>query len=111
MNFYRKNMVIYEVNLMIDKEVFTPFQLWLKEHVKKMISLPGFIQAHILKPEIENLSEQEQLTVQYQLTDREALTTYFAQYASKMREDGINQFKNKFSTQRRVFTIQESISQ
>ncbi|CAM2740789.1 Uncharacterised protein [Legionella steigerwaltii] len=98
-------MVIYEVNLAIDGDIFPQFQLWLKKHVKEMLQLPGFIQANVLKPETEETTDQEQLTVQYQLENRDFLNVYFAEFAPKMREEGLNLFQNKFSAQRRVFEV------
>jgi antibiotic biosynthesis monooxygenase (ABM) superfamily enzyme len=102
-------MVIYEVNLAIDGDVYTQFQLWLKEHVKEMLQFPGFINALILKPEDERISNQEKLTVHYQLEDRDSLTVYFNQFAPKMREEGLSRFKDKFSAERRVFEVQDNI--
>lgn len=102
-------MVIYEVNLFINKAIYSEFQLWLINHVKEMLTFPGFIQASILKPEDELKQEMEKLTVQYQLEDRESLTTYFNKFAAKMREDGINRFNDKFSAERRIFEVQENI--
>ncbi|WP_454782839.1 DUF4286 family protein [Legionella sp. WA2022007384] len=101
-------MVIYEVNLAIDGDIYPQFQLWLKKHVKEMLQLPGFIQASILKPENEN-TNQEQLTVQYQLEDRESLNVYFTEFALKMREEGLKLFQDKFSAQRRVFEVAANI--
>lgn len=103
-------MVIYEVNLAIDGDIFTQYQLWLKEHVKEMLQFPGFIKACILKPETDFISSKEKLTVQYQLEDRESLAVYFNKFPAKMREDGINRFKDKFSAERRIFEVQENIS-
>ena len=60
-------MVIYEVNLAIDEGIYTEFRLWLKEHVNEMLQFPGFIQASIFKPELNEASDQEKLTIQYQL--------------------------------------------
>ncbi len=102
-------MVIYEVNLAIDGDIYPQFQLWLKKHVKEMLQLPGFIQAHILKPESERTADQEELIVQYQLENREALDVYFAEFALKMREEGLNLFKDKFFAQRRVFEVHANI--
>ncbi|HHT0592925.1 TPA: DUF4286 family protein [Legionella anisa] len=102
-------MVIYEVNLAIDEAVYPQFQLWLKKHVKEMLQLPGFMQACILKPENEKTEDQEKLTVQYQLEDRASLNIYFAEFAPKMREEGLNLFKDKFSAQRRVFEVHDNI--
>lgn len=102
-------MVIYEVNLTIDADIYPQFQLWLKKHATEMLQFPGFIKACILKQEKEKNSGQEALTVQYQLENRDALETYFVQFAPGMREEGIKLFDNKFSAERRIFEVQESI--
>ena len=105
-----KNMVIYEVNLTIDEDIYSQFQLWLKEHAKEMLQLPGFMNACILKPENEGSVGKEKLTVQYQLENRESLNVYFNQFAAKMREEGLSKFKDKFSAERRIFEVQGNIS-
>jgi hypothetical protein len=104
-----KNMVIYEVNLAIDPRIYPQFQLWIKQHAATMLQFPGFIKARILKPENEDVSENEKLTVQYQLENRKALEIYFKEYAPKMREEGIRLFKDKFSAERRIFEVEETI--
>ena len=100
-------MIIYEVNLSIDKEIYSEYKLWLKEHVKEMLQFPGFIQASLLKQEEDEVSEQEKLTVQYQLEGRDYLEKYFIECAPKMREEGIKRFKDKFSATRRIFKVQD----
>lgn len=102
-------MVIYEVNLAIDKDIYSQFQSWLNEHVREMLQFQGFIEARILKPENENVSDKEKLTVQYQLADRGSLDIYFSQFAPKMREEGIKKFSDKFSAERRIFEVQHHI--
>jgi hypothetical protein len=103
-------MVIYEVNLTINKDVYPEFGLWLKGHVKEMLQLPGFIKAKILKPENEPLLKQEKLTVQYQLENRAFLELYFTQFATEMRKEGLSRFPDKFSSERRIFEIEEHIA-
>ncbi|MCL9685718.1 DUF4286 family protein [Legionella maioricensis] len=103
-------MVIYEVNLLIEEEVYNQFQSWLKEHAREMLQFPGFIHAHILKPENEDIHTQKKLTVQYQVDNKSSLTNYFNQYAAKMREEGLKHFKDKFSAVRRIYEVQEYIS-
>jgi len=102
-------MVIYEVNLSIDEEIYSEYLVWLKEHVQQMLQFPGFIQASFLKPEQEENAPQEKLTVQYQLESRDDLQKYFTEFAPKMREDGIRRFGNKFSAERRIFNVEEII--
>lgn len=36
-------MVIYEVNLSIDGDIYPQFQLWLKKHVKEMPGLSATV--------------------------------------------------------------------
>ncbi|WP_241480585.1 DUF4286 family protein [Legionella norrlandica] len=42
-------MVIYEVSLTIDADVYSQFRLWLSKHVREIIEFPGFIQACIFE--------------------------------------------------------------
>lgn len=107
-NGKENNMVIYEVNLAIDPDIYPQFQLWLKKHASDMLQFPGFLQANILKPENEK-TIQEYLTVQYHLVNRKALTIYLEKFAIKMREEGLIHFKDKFSAQRRIFDVEETI--
>lgn len=102
-------MIIYEVGLTIDGDIYPQYQTWLKSHVKKMLQFPGFVKAHILKPEAELNIDQEKLTVQYYLNDRESLNVYFDQFAAKMRAEATSLFKDKFSAERKVYAIQENI--
>ena len=101
-------MVIYEVNLDIDEDIYAEYEIWLKDHIQKMLQFPGFIQATLLKEERGEGSAQEKLTVQYQLENRAALDRYFTEYAPQMRGDGLKLFQNKFNAERRVFNAQET---
>lgn len=98
-------MVIYEVNLVIDIDIYPQFQSWLLEHVREMLEFPGFIKASILKPE-EEVSDKAKLTVQYQLENRKFLEMYFTEFADQMREKGLRLFKNKLSAERRIFELE-----
>ncbi len=98
-------MIIYEVNLTIDNEIYAEFQLWLKQHINDMLKFPGFNQANLLKLEQDEFSDKQQLTIQYQLENRNDLEIYFTKFATQMREAGIQRFNNKFSVTRRIFEI------
>ncbi|USQ12953.1 DUF4286 family protein [Legionella lytica] len=102
-------MVVYEVNLLIDENIYNQFESWLKEHAREMLQFSGFINAHILKPENEDTVSQKKLTVQYQLDNKDSLTNYFNQFAAKMREDGLKRFKDQFSAERRIYEVKECI--
>lgn len=102
-------MVIYEVNLNIDAEIYSQFESWLKGHAKEILQFPGFIQASIIKQDQATTSGREHLTVQYLLENRDALDKYFTDLAPKMREQGINLFKDKFSAERKIFDVKDII--
>jgi len=99
-------MIYYEVNVSINKEIYSEFVLWLNEHVNEMLQFPGFIQASILVLEEAGIPDHEKLTIQYQIKSREDLETYFNKYAPRMREEGIKRFKDKFSASRRILKVQ-----
>lgn len=103
-------MIIYEVNLTIDSVIYVEFLSWLKEHVYEMLQFPGFIQASLLKQDDDKVNEQEKLTVQYQVKSRKELDHYFTEHSAKMREEGIKRFKGQFSATRRIFEIEDVIS-
>jgi len=99
-------MVIYEVNLFVDREVYQEFYPWLREHAEEMLQFPGFLGAIILMP-TENNEDRQTLTIQYRLRSRLDLESYFSDHAAGMREKGIKRFGDRFSAQRRIMDIQE----
>lgn len=104
-------MILYEVNLSIDREIFTDYKSWLDEHILQMLEFPGFLNATILNETMDsnNSDEQAHLTVQYQLESAEDLQTYFDEYAAKMRDDGVSRFEGRFSATRRIFEVAQII--
>lgn len=103
-------MIIYEVSLAIDETIYAEYTTWLKEHIKDILQLPGFIRALILKEEEPgNHAHLKNLTVQYQLNDRDALEHYFINFAPHMREQALNLFQNKFSIERKIFEVETTL--
>lgn len=102
-------MVIYEVNLEIDHEIYPDYMNWLTHHMQQMLQLKGFIRA-----KIANLSDSKentkQVTIWYELNTKEDLEQYLTIYAPTMREDGIKRFGNKFSANRRIFESIETVT-
>ncbi|OGV38526.1 MAG: hypothetical protein A3F46_04615, partial [Legionellales bacterium RIFCSPHIGHO2_12_FULL_42_9] len=91
-------------------DIYAEFAVWLREHVKEMLQFSGFIQASIFKQEQDKGSDQEKLTVQYQIESRDDLQCYFTEFAAQMREEGIKRFKDKFSAERRIFNVQDTMT-
>jgi hypothetical protein len=104
-------MVIYEVNLSIDSDIFLEYKQWLDDHILEMLRFPGFIKARILQPILADSEahDQKAITIQYELEDAKALETYLTEYAPKMRGDGVSRFEGKFSATRRTFEVVSTV--
>ncbi len=98
-------MVIYEVNLTIDQAIFENFLAWLNEHIKKMLTFPGFIEAklyEVLPDQAAIQTPQQLITVAYRLDSLNDLQHYLANHATKMRQEGLERFGQHFSATRRI---------
>jgi hypothetical protein len=95
--------VVYEVNLEVDGEVADAFRGWLRDHVRELLALPGFVGARVFEvrdpvPEGGRVG----LCVQYRLRDGTALQAYLRDHAPRMREAGVAKFGSRFRAARRV---------
>jgi hypothetical protein len=102
-------MVIYEVNLQINRDIFPDFISWLRLHVEHILTLPGFIKALYLKEQITDDIDIQTLSIQYYLDSQASLDNYFENHAEAMRDDGLVKFPNQFSATRRIFTVQDEV--
>lgn len=94
-----KGPVIYEVTLEVRPDIATRFARWLDEHVREMVSLPGFVGAQTYTV---TDTEHPTFCVQYQLIDRSALDAYFKTDAERMRADGVKRFGANMKATRRI---------
>jgi hypothetical protein len=98
-------MIVYEVNLDVDAAVFVEFGKWLDEHVREMLTLPGFVSAEILERLDPPAADgQRSLCSIYRLAGTEDLDRYLRDNAPRMRAEGMARFAGKFSATRRVLT-------
>ena len=99
-------MIIYEVNLTINNEIFDEYYHWLVEHIGLILKFKGFREAELAKEQmtVNDTTETMKLTVRYSLNSNEDLNDYLTNHAPAMKEDGIKKFGEKFSASRRVFT-------
>jgi len=98
--------VLYEVDLDADAAIAGPFDTWLRDHIADLLALPGFRSAEIL----ENTSpvpDRIRRTVQYRLNDQASLDNYLRVHAPRMREQGIERFGDRFTSDRRVLAHRE----
>jgi hypothetical protein len=95
-------MVIYEVNLSINNEIFSDYYTWLLAHVKKILTFSGFTSCEIGLVENQNEDYKNHLRVSYFVDSYENLQSYLSQNAEAMRADALKHFGEQFSATRRV---------
>ena len=98
------HMIIYEVNLTINNDIYAEYYHWLIDHVKEMLKFPGFKTVEIAKEKLlQDNNNQSKLTVRYTLNSEDDLDNYLNHHAPRIREEGIKKFGNQFSATRRIF--------
>lgn len=96
-------MIVYEVNLTVQRRIETEYRTWFDAHVREMVALPGFIGATVFeRREPAPAADEFALCVQYRLVDADALAAYLAEHAPRLRADGIARFGDAFRAERRI---------
>lgn len=102
-------MIIYEVNLLIENNIFSDFKNWLKEHIAEMLMLDGFIEAKVLTDAAsETNTDKKILIVQYLVASLKDLQKYFDHSAKIMRQKGFDKFGKQFAAERRILAVATS---
>ncbi len=96
-------MIIYEVNLEVEKPVEERFLLWLKDHIQEVRLTGDFLAANFFK--IENSEGKGLFSVQYSVEKREKLDLYLKNHASTFRQEGLDLFGEKFKATRRILQL------
>ncbi len=99
-------MIIYEVNLSVQPDIFAEYHQWLMSHVEDMLQFTGFKKAEIAREkETENKdSDLLHLTVRYFIEHEQHLQDYLTHHAASMRKAAVEKFGDKFKAIRRVFS-------
>ena len=96
--------VVYEVSLRVQRAIAAEYLAWLREHVERMLTLPGFNGATLYAIDVEPVADDECIgwCVHYRLRDRAALESYLSEHAPRMRAEGIARFGTRFRGERRI---------
>ncbi len=98
-------MIVYEVNIQVQNESADDYRAWLGDHVRELLTLPGFLSAEVLiAPTSLELPGVEEIVVLYRLESQHALMIYLADYAPAMRAKMQANFGGKFTIARRVLS-------
>jgi antibiotic biosynthesis monooxygenase (ABM) superfamily enzyme len=98
-------MLVYEVNLDVNADIFAAYRTWLDEHIASMLALPGFVSAEVFeRRDPAPAGQQRSLCVQYRLANAADLDRYLREHAPQMRADGQARFGGQFSASRRILS-------
>ena len=104
-------MIVYEVNLFVQRAIAIEFCLWLDAHVREIVALPGFLGAEVFeRVEPAGPGDELALCTHYRMRDAEALADYLREHAPRLRADGVARFGDRFRAERRVLDLSTSYS-
>ncbi|HEX6259828.1 MAG TPA: DUF4286 family protein, partial [Woeseiaceae bacterium] len=92
---------VYEVTLSIDREIVDEFDIWLEQHIREMLELPGFVSAETYEADADSPARVGRV-VQYLLESEQALEGYLSGPAEEMRRAGALRFADRIAASRRV---------
>lgn len=105
-------MIVYEVNLTVDRAIADVYADWLEDHVREMLGLPGFESAEWLE-DVDDPEEEAdpRWTIQYRLRSHDDLVRYVEEHAERMRADGLERFGDRFQATRRVLRARQAFAE
>jgi len=93
-------MVIYEVNIKINKTIYEKYIKWLNHHIKLILKIDGFINAkkYLIKKE----SKDYYISIHYYIESIVKLNRYLNFNAKQMRNEGVKMFPEGIEITRRI---------
>ncbi|KTD18840.1 Uncharacterised protein [Legionella lansingensis] len=101
-------MLIYEVNLEVNRPIFEDYIRWLQPHIKELLTFDGFLKADLLFDTNDEQADVRKITIAYYLKDYQSYYNYINGPAVTMREQGSQRFKGQFVAHRRLLELQRS---
>lgn len=107
-------MYIYNVTINIDESVHDEWFKWMREkHIPNMLSTGKFSKAKMSQVMVKEEMDGITYSIQYTTDSPETLQKYYNEDASKLQEEGLEQFRDKFvafRTELKVISEQFSMS-
>jgi hypothetical protein len=88
-------MIIYNVTTNIDESIHREWLNWIKIHIPQVLATGKFTEAKLTRVLVEEEMGGVTYSVQYRAKSRETLDAYYAEDASRLRQDGIERFADK----------------
>jgi len=93
-------MIIYEINITINKILYNEYINWLNNHIKLILKNDGFIKSE--KFVYDESKKTISISVHYFIKSIEQLNYYLKYNSQKMREEGVKKFPNGVNIKRRI---------
>ncbi|WP_298768743.1 DUF4286 family protein [uncultured Shewanella sp.] len=103
-------MIIYQVELKIEKDIAKAYLLWLTPHMKKMMSFRGFLKVDFYEEITNEDEDNKSYTAIYHLASEADLQAYLSEHAQEMRDEGMKRFGNRCQAKRKVYYLKKSFS-
>ena len=88
-------MIIYSVTANIDDSIHEEWLVWIKHHIPKILATGFFIKATFTKVLVEESIEGLTYSIQYLAPSKEALESYYQQYAAHFQAEETKKFADK----------------
>jgi Domain of unknown function (DUF4286) len=103
-------MVIYEVNISANNDIFQDYYEWLLPHIRQILSLQGFLNCEVGLVENQSEDNKNHLRISYTLDSYADLQHYLTHHAPQLRAEGVEKFGDQFSATRRIILEPVSIN-
>ena len=97
---------IYEVTLAVERESAEGLDDWLRQHVGKMLAVPGIVGADTFA--VSDDDNRSVRVTQYRFVDRQHLDDYLAGPAAALRQDTVDRFGDRCTATRRILETTDS---
>lgn len=97
-------MVIYEVNIEVDRSVAADYEAWIPSHMKELLTFDGFLKAQVYRIGGADEATHDGIcwSFHFHLRDEAALKAYFQDHAPRLRQESKARFRGLFTASRRV---------
>ena len=90
-------MYIYNVTVNVEEDIHDQWLQWMRTtHIPEMIATGKFTHAKMLKVLVTEETGGITYSIQYLTDSKETLESYYAEDASRLRQDGMSRFAGKF---------------
>lgn len=96
-------MLIYEVNIEIEPEIYDQYKEWIGPHAKEVTMHKGFQKVDIFETKSDALKPI--FVCHYWLDSKESLDVYLRDHAPKLRAEADKKFGSKIKGIRRILNI------